>query len=182
MYTEMQVSRGTAQGKVNTWATSTSETALTGPDTTYGFGTGCPTDANACKTAAKWLADEQAARISTTSGSGINMPCSRAESGDATHTTTWTLNAASINSFKTNNGTAGATALWWAAARDFSEKMADWHTFYAANVTKITVGNAAFVETAVEGNSSAKVLCNVATLSSSWEAKSGGTSATLCKA
>jgi len=81
------------------------------------------------------------------------MPSGRAVTAGAgnEYLTTWTLDATSINAWKTNNSSAGPTHAWWAAARAFSTVVDEWHTFYATgtNADKLTVGNAAFVESEI---------------------------------
>lgn len=49
-----------------------------------------------------------------------------------------------MDDWTTANGSAGASALWWAAARDVSEASDLWHTAYGAG-TDFEAGN--FAET-----------------------------------
>lgn len=145
-----------------------STTDYTNATTGYGIATGCTGSETACQSRAKWLAAKLAARDSTSSGSGFNMPGTRAvTSGTGNeHLTTWTIDASSLDTFTTNNGTAGATFLWWSAARGLTAALDAWYTAWGSSATTTTMNSAdasGAIENQIYASASNPVSCDTTT-------------------
>lgn len=144
LYTEVQVSRGSAASVANSQATDAGYDAanpLTTTEAAMGLTAGAA-GANKALAAAATLRD---ATASASAGSGFRIASSRAQdSSPNAWRTVWTLNAAALDTWTavTSVGTAKVN-VWWLVARAHSAAVATWHTYYetGANSDEVTVGS-----------------------------------------
>lgn len=139
----------TARGAAKAVATSMSTGATYDVPSTAPLNnmTASAAGANKAMVAAATARDVNTAGASA--GSGYNMPSLRTQSTTAGEEwkMSWGPTIAALTAWKTANATtAGATSLWWVKARDLTSAYDAWWTKWAADNTKLTVGNAAFAE------------------------------------
>lgn len=129
--------------------------------------------------ATKVLGAKATARDSQATGSGIRMAGARGNVTANTGMTTFTINAASMDTWTAVTGVAnGVTHKFWVAARAVSEKADAWHTHYTANKAKITPGDNAFGFTAVGTNKK----CDTSSIANgTWAAQSNVADLAACK-
>lgn len=83
--------------------------------------------------AAKALTAAEAARVHVETGSGRAIPATGARSTTAGEEWKWTYTALAfgqLNTWKGNNGTKGASFLWFEAAKAVTAATANWWTAY----------------------------------------------------